>query len=420
MVRKSLLKELLNRRVPQIMGSYFIAGTSLIFFIQYLIDRYEFPPHYSTLALFALIGILPSVVILSYFHGAPGKDEWSKLEKYGIPTNILFIAAILVVSFRYDYWQVEISDKYIDPKKVLLHITSLEEYVNKYQGRNWFTYVKGRKLIPLADNELDKIRKNVESLLLGEFINEPIEIIIPTLQDQVEFLNQYHLLSFNDTSFSNVTTNYERFNFDDIHYINIYQYQNEPTYFFRKMKWRNLPHTFTNGSEARAEITNIEKEIFNIIMEQYIGSGTVGVVSSIKDDIIYIKLNNLNVKENMNLEGGSIYDYTKNGRKDRLEDLNKGITHLENRTDSVSRVQLNLYKDEIISIQDGIGFNWFYSLDTLNDKIDTIKNTRSFTMGFDYTLKVIDFLPDSIAVTKVIELRYPYVKIRIGDRVWVD
>ena len=412
MAKKSFIKTLLERRIPQILGSYFVAGTSLILFIEYLIDKYQFPSHYPTLALFALIGILPSVMILSYFHGAPGKDEWTKLEKYGIPTNILFIAAILVVSFRYDYWQVELSDQNIDPKKVLLHITSLEGYVNEYQKRDSFTDVKGRKLIPLADNELDEIRKNVESLLLGEFINEPIEIIIPTLQDQIEFLNQYHLLSFNDISFSNVTTNYERFNFDDIHYINIYQYQNDSTYYFRKMKWLNLPNTFTNGSGGRSDFTNIEKEIFNIIMEQYIGSGTVGVVSSIKDDIIYIKLNNLNVKENMNLEGGSIYDFAKNGRQDRLEDLNKGITYLESRTDTVSRAGLNIYKDEIISIQDGTGFNWFDTPDN--------KNTRSFTMGFNYTLKVIDFLPDSVAVTKVMKLKYPYVKIRIGDRVWVE
>ena len=35
-------------------------------------------------------------------------------------------------------------------------------------------------------------------------------------------------------------------------------------------------------------------------------------------------------------------------------------------------------------------------------------------------LSLFDFLTDSVAVTKVIELTYPYVKIRIGDRVWVD
>ena len=125
MPRRSFLKELLIRRVPQIIGSYFVAGTSLIFFIQYLVDKYQFPPHYPTLALFALVGILPSVIILSYFHGAPGKDQWTKLEKYAIPTNILFIATILLISFQYDFWKVELTEEAQDPQTVLIHITSL-------------------------------------------------------------------------------------------------------------------------------------------------------------------------------------------------------------------------------------------------------------------------------------------------------
>ena len=96
-MRKSFIKILLERRIPQILGSYFIAGTSLIFFIQYLVDKYQFSSHYPTLALFGLISIIPSVIILAYFHGAPGKDEWTKMEKIGIPVNILFIAVVLVV-----------------------------------------------------------------------------------------------------------------------------------------------------------------------------------------------------------------------------------------------------------------------------------------------------------------------------------
>ncbi|MDP7028429.1 MAG: hypothetical protein QF380_08500, partial [Candidatus Marinimicrobia bacterium] len=71
-MRKSFIKILLERRIPQILGSYFIAGTSLILFIEYLIDKYQFPSHYPTLALFGLISIIPSVIILAYFHGAPG------------------------------------------------------------------------------------------------------------------------------------------------------------------------------------------------------------------------------------------------------------------------------------------------------------------------------------------------------------
>ena len=95
-MRKSFINILLERRIPQILGSYFIAGTSLIFFIQYLVDKYQFPSHYPTLALFGLIGILPSVIIITYFHGAPGKDEWTKIEKIGVPINIIFIFFVLL------------------------------------------------------------------------------------------------------------------------------------------------------------------------------------------------------------------------------------------------------------------------------------------------------------------------------------
>ena len=85
MPKKSFIKTLLERRIPHILGSYLVAGTSLILFIEYLIQKYQFPSHYPTLALFGLAGILPSVVILAYFHGAPGKDEWTIVEKVGIP-----------------------------------------------------------------------------------------------------------------------------------------------------------------------------------------------------------------------------------------------------------------------------------------------------------------------------------------------
>ena len=104
MPKQSFLKILLERRVPQIIGSYFITGTTLIFFLQYLIDKYQFPSHYPTLALFALIGILPSVVILTYFHGAPGKDEWTKIEKIGIPVNVLFIGIMVLIGNNYSWW----------------------------------------------------------------------------------------------------------------------------------------------------------------------------------------------------------------------------------------------------------------------------------------------------------------------------
>ena len=107
MPNKSFIKTLIERRILQILGSYFIAGTSLIFLIQYLVDKYQFPSHYPTLSLFALIGILPSVLILAYFHGAPGKDEWTKVERIGIPINVLFIAGILFFGDSINIWEID-------------------------------------------------------------------------------------------------------------------------------------------------------------------------------------------------------------------------------------------------------------------------------------------------------------------------
>ena len=41
-MKKSFVKQLLDRRVPQILGSYFVGATTLIFFIDWLVAKYGF------------------------------------------------------------------------------------------------------------------------------------------------------------------------------------------------------------------------------------------------------------------------------------------------------------------------------------------------------------------------------------------
>ncbi len=72
------MKELFNRRIPQILGSYFVAGTSLVLFVEYLVDKYQLPIHYPALALFGILWILSSFFILSYFLCATLKDSCTK------------------------------------------------------------------------------------------------------------------------------------------------------------------------------------------------------------------------------------------------------------------------------------------------------------------------------------------------------
>ena len=57
MLKQSFIKELFNRRIPQIIGSYIVAGTSLVLFIDWLVNRYAFPQYYVTLALVSILSI---------------------------------------------------------------------------------------------------------------------------------------------------------------------------------------------------------------------------------------------------------------------------------------------------------------------------------------------------------------------------
>ena len=122
MPKESFINKLIQRRIPQILGSYLVAATSLVLFSEYLVEKYQFPTHFPTLALFGIIGILPSVVILAYFHGAPGKDDWTKVEKIGIPVNILFIGVCLLFGNYFSLWEINSNQN-----RHVFYIGSLEE-----------------------------------------------------------------------------------------------------------------------------------------------------------------------------------------------------------------------------------------------------------------------------------------------------
>ena len=92
-----LLKGLLQRRVPQILGIYLGSSWAIIEFLDWLINQFSISPHLPSFVLLTLVSMIPTVVMIAYFHGKPGKDEWTKAEKIGIPANV--VAAILMLLF---------------------------------------------------------------------------------------------------------------------------------------------------------------------------------------------------------------------------------------------------------------------------------------------------------------------------------
>ena len=180
-----MIKELIHRRIPHIIGSYLFAGSSLILFIDWLIARYEFPEHYVTLSLFGIASIIPSVVILAYFHGAPGKDEWTKIEKIGIPINVIFIALVMVLGNNYNWW-TKGNDKNIveKPKGLILgEIKSNEDNIE---------FIKRKLYGSSADKTTLDVLSGIEKSNIYDELTSFIEI--NNIRDDIDYITKYDLI----------------------------------------------------------------------------------------------------------------------------------------------------------------------------------------------------------------------------------
>jgi len=96
---KNIVKDLFRRRVPHILGAYFAGGWLVLEFTDWLVNRYLLSPHLTDFAILAWALMIPTVIMLAYFHGAPGPDSWTKIEKIGVPLNGVIAAIVLIVAF---------------------------------------------------------------------------------------------------------------------------------------------------------------------------------------------------------------------------------------------------------------------------------------------------------------------------------
>jgi tetratricopeptide (TPR) repeat protein len=93
----AVMTHLLERRVPQILGLYLGASWVTIEFVSLLVDRFALSPHLIEFSLVILGSLIPTALMLAYFHGKPGRNDWALLEKVGIPVNLL--SAVVLVFF---------------------------------------------------------------------------------------------------------------------------------------------------------------------------------------------------------------------------------------------------------------------------------------------------------------------------------
>ena len=98
----SLARDLIHRRVPHILAIYAGASWGLVEFTAFAVDEFALSPHWTRMVLVTLFMVLPSVFMLAWFHGRPGKDRTSlaRTEKIGIPANLFLCVVVLSALFE--------------------------------------------------------------------------------------------------------------------------------------------------------------------------------------------------------------------------------------------------------------------------------------------------------------------------------
>ncbi len=84
-----LIEEIFYRRIPQIIGMYVAAVWLFVEIADWMSDRFGISSQFSSYVFIGMLTFLPSVILLAWGHGRPGKDRWTITEAISIPVNVI-------------------------------------------------------------------------------------------------------------------------------------------------------------------------------------------------------------------------------------------------------------------------------------------------------------------------------------------
>ena len=93
----NFLSSLVARRVPHITGAYIAASWLFVEVVEWMAKQGAFSHLWVYGTLIGLLAFLPSIVLITYSHGAHGRERLTSAEKVGVPLNL--IIAALAISY---------------------------------------------------------------------------------------------------------------------------------------------------------------------------------------------------------------------------------------------------------------------------------------------------------------------------------
>ena len=95
----SLVRNLVERRVPHSVALYIGVSWGCVQFTHFVVNEFLLSPHWTRVVLATILLFLPTVLMLAWFHGRPGRNRVTLTEKVGIPANLAVAAVVLALAF---------------------------------------------------------------------------------------------------------------------------------------------------------------------------------------------------------------------------------------------------------------------------------------------------------------------------------
>ncbi len=93
------ITELRDRRILPAVGVYVASSWVLIEILDRLVERYLLSPYLTDIVFWGLYSLIPAVMLIAWTHGRRGKDRATRVEKVGVPINLIATLGLLITVF---------------------------------------------------------------------------------------------------------------------------------------------------------------------------------------------------------------------------------------------------------------------------------------------------------------------------------
>lgn len=184
--KPNIFEEIIARRIPHILGMYIAAVWLSVEIADWTSDRFSVFDQFSSYVFVGMLTFIPSVILLAWGHGRPGKDKWSMYELAWLPLNI--VLSVLAVN------QLLSSPEFVEPTTIISAPIKTEVPINVVSQSETNTTSHNNVLSFFWENKTNNKDLNwlsyASSWLFSQDLNRTPDITVITPYDSKSLLNE--------------------------------------------------------------------------------------------------------------------------------------------------------------------------------------------------------------------------------------